>query len=189
MIKACYDGGLRVFEFTNRGKNALENFPLLKDYIKENCEGMLLGIDSINKPDQTESFINIQTDFIVSPFFDKEIAEICNTNNIYWIPGCATLSEIASAEKIGADIIKIFPGNVLGPGFVKAVRGPMSNLKLMPTGGVSPTKENLNDWFNAGVVCVGIGSKLISKKSLINPEILVKIVKDTMKLIKEIRQK
>lgn len=187
VILACYNGGLGVFEYTNRGNKALENYPYLKEFIKENCEGMLLGIGSINNAKQAASFIKIQADFIVSPIFDKSISTICKANNTYWIPGCATLSEISSAENEGADIIKIFPGNVLGPSFVKAVRGPMSHLKLMPTGGVSLEKENLEGWFNAGVVCVGIGSNLLIKKAIDNPDILESMVSETLRLIDEIK--
>jgi len=187
VIRACYNGGLRVFEYTNRGDKALENYPFLKEFIKENCEGMLLGIGSINNAKQAESFIKIQADFIVSPIFDKSISIICKTNNTYWIPGCATLSEISSAENEGADIIKIFPGNVLGPGFVKAVRGPMPHLKLMPTGGVSIEKENLEGWFKTGVVCVGIGSNLLIKKAIDSPDILESMVYKTLRLIDEIK--
>ncbi len=187
VIRACYNGGLRVFEYTNRGDKALENYPYLKEFIKVNCEGMLLGIGSINNAKQAESFIKIQADFIVSPIFDKSISIICKTNNTYWIPGCATLSEISSAENEGADIIKIFPGNVLGPDFVKAVRGPMPHLKLMPTGGVSIEKENLEGWFKAGVVCVGIGSNLLIKKAVDSPDILESMVYKTLRLIDEIK--
>ncbi len=187
VIRACYNGGLRVFEYTNRGDKALENYPYLKEFIKVNCEGMLLGIGSINNAKQAESFIKIQADFIVSPIFDKSISIICKTNNTYWIPGCATLSEISSAENEGADIIKIFPGNVLGPDFVKAVRGPMPHLKLMPTGGVSIEKENLEGWFKTGVVCVGIGSNLLIKKAIDSPDILESMVYKTLRLIDEIK--
>ena len=187
VIKACYNGGLRVFEYTNRGDKAAENFPLLKQFIAENCEGMLLGIGSIINKKQTEQFIGLGADFIVSPILEEEVAETCNEKNMYWVPGCATLSEIAKAEKLGADIIKVFPGNVLGPGFVKAVKGPMKWLKLMPTGGVTPEKENLSAWFDAGVVCVGMGSQLLNKESVKNTNSLTVKVSETLKLINEIR--
>jgi len=187
VIKACYDGGLRVFEYTNRGEKAAENFPLLKQFISESCEGMLLGIGSVINGEQTEQFISLGADFIVSPILEKEVAETCNEKDMYWIPGCATLSEIAKAEKLGADIIKVFPGNVLGPGFVKAVKGPMKWLKLMPTGGVTPEKENLSAWFGAGVVCVGMGSQLLNKESIKDTDSLTKKVSETIELIDSIR--
>ena len=187
VIKACYDGGLRVFEYTNRGEKAAENFPLLKQFISESCEGMLLGIGSIINGKQTKQFISLGADFIVSPILEEEVAETCNEKNIYWIPGCATLSEIAKAEKLGADNIKVFPGNVLGPSFVKAVKGPMRWLKLMPTGGVTPEKENLSAWFGAGVVCVGMGSQLLNKESINDTDSLTKKVAETIELIENIR--
>jgi 2-dehydro-3-deoxyphosphogluconate aldolase/(4S)-4-hydroxy-2-oxoglutarate aldolase len=187
VIKACYDGGLRVFEYTNRGEKAAENFPLLKQFISESCEGMLLGIGSVINGEQTEQFISLGADFIVSPILEEEVAETCNEKDMYWIPGCATLSEIAKAEKLGADIIKVFPGNVLGPGFVKAVKGPMKWLKLMPTGGVTPEKENLSAWFGAGVVCVGMGSQLLNKESIKDTDSLTKKVSETIELIDSIR--
>ncbi len=187
VIKACYDGGLKVFEYTNRGEKATVNFPILKKYVAENCDGLMLGIGSIYTKEQAEKFINLNPDFIVSPIFDKEIAACCKAHEIYWIPGCATLSEIAAAEKSGADIIKIFPSNILGPGFVKAVRGPMPHLKLMPTGGVSPTLENLKSWFESGVVCVGIGSQLLTKERLKNIDLLKIEVKNTLDIIAGVR--
>jgi len=189
IIKACYDGGLRVFEYTNRGDKASVNFPLLKQYINDHCPGMILGIGSIINKEQTEHFISLGADFIVSPILEEEIAETCNKRNMYWIPGCATLSEIARAEKLGADIIKIFPGNVLGPGFVKAVKGPMSWLKLMPTGGVSPEEGNLKAWFNSGVVCVGMGSKLLTNEAISNTKVLTVNVSETLKIINKIKKK
>jgi len=189
VIKACYNGGLRVFEYTNRGEKAAVNFPLLKQYINDEYPDMLLGIGSIINQEQTEKYIALGADFIVSPILEEEVAEVCNKNDMYWIPGCATLSEIAKAEKLGADIIKIFPGNVLGPGFVKAVKGPMSWLKLMPTGGVSPTEDNLKSWFDSGVVCVGMGSKLLTKEAISNTDMLTVKVSETLKLINEIKNK
>lgn len=186
-IQACYDGGLRVFEYTNRGDKATVNFPLLKQYINDNYPDMLLGIGSVINKEQTEKYIALGADFIVSPILEEEMVETCNKNYKYWIPGCATLTEIARAEKLGADIIKIFPGNVLGPGFVKAVKDPMPWLKLMPTGGVAPEEENLKAWFNSGVVCVGMGSKLLTKEAISNTDMLTDKVSETLELINDIR--
>ena len=188
VVEACYNGGLRIFEYTNRGAKALENFPELQKFVKRHCKGMLLGIGSINNVSQAKDFLMLKPDFIVSPIFDPEVAAICNAKEVYWVPGCATLSEIASAEKAGADIIKIFPGNVLGPGFVKAVLGPMPHLKLMPTGGVSPAKENLEAWYTAGVVCVGMGSQLLNKDAIKQPKVIEEMVSDTLNIIREIRE-
>ena len=188
VIQACYNGGLRIFEYTNRGNKALENYPLLQDFIKINCQGLLLGIGSVNNLKQAKKFIELNADFIVSPIFDPEIAEVCQSEDVYWVPGCATLTEISVAERAGADIIKIFPGNVLGPAFVKAVLGPMPHLKIMPTGGVAPTKENLEAWFRAGVVSVGMGSKLLTKEAIKSPKDMEKMVSETLNIIKEIRE-
>jgi 2-dehydro-3-deoxyphosphogluconate aldolase/(4S)-4-hydroxy-2-oxoglutarate aldolase len=168
VVNACYNGGCKVFEFTNRGENAKLNFPVIKKFIKENCLGMILGIGSILNVKQAMEFVELGADFIVSPILDKKTGKWCVKNDIYWVPGCGTLTECAKAVTYGADIIKVFPGNVLGPGFVKAVLGPMPMLKLMPTGGVEPTGKSLNEWFKAGVICVGIGSQLISNEVIKN---------------------
>jgi 2-dehydro-3-deoxyphosphogluconate aldolase/(4S)-4-hydroxy-2-oxoglutarate aldolase len=170
VVNACYKGGCKVFEYTNRGDKAKTNFPAIKKFIEENCPGMILGIGSILNVDQAEEFIELGADFIVSPILDKKTGKWCTKNEIYWVPGCGTLSECAKALKYGADIIKVFPGNVLGPGFVKAVLGPMPMLKLMPTGGVEPTEKSLGEWYKAGVVCVGMGSQLISNEVLKNSD-------------------
>ena len=186
VINACYKGGLKVVEYVNRGDAAMINFPVLKDHVQKYCPGMILGVGSVLNPQQAEKFIQLGADFIVSPILSKEIALACIDHDTYWIPGCATPTEIAKAKALGADIIKVFPGNVLGPGFIKSVLGPMPGLKLMPTGGVEPTKENLKAWFDAGVVCVGMGSKLIDKEMIARPELLVKKIKETIEIIRSI---
>ena len=168
VVNACYKGGCKVFEYTNRGENAKSNFAVLKKFIQENCPDMILGIGSILNSEQAAEFVELGADFIVSPILDKKTGKWCTKNDIYWVPGCGTLTECAKALTYGADIIKVFPGNVLGPGFVKAVLGPMPMLKLMPTGGVEPTEKSLNEWFKAGVICVGIGSQLISNSVIDN---------------------
>jgi len=189
VIKACFDGGVRIFEYTNRGDSAKTNFPALKKFVETDCPGMLIGIGSIINKEQAISYIQLGADFIVSPILDRGIANACNDNDIYWIPGCATPSEIAQAEKWGADIIKIFPGNVLEPKFIKSVKGPMSWVKLMPTGGVKPTEENLKAWFEAGAVCVGMGSQLITRDIIQLEQIdrLKQEVANTLDIIKKIK--
>ena len=189
VIAACYEGGIRVFEYTNRGEKALENFPLLKAYIGAKFPDMLLGIGSIITTIHAHQFIALDADFIVAPILDEEVAAICAEKDKFWIPGCGTLSEMARAEKLGAEIVKAFPGNVLGPGFVKAVRGPMPWLKIMPTGGVEPTEESLKVWFDAGVVCVGMGSQLITKDVIANGNYaaLTQKVKDGFKIIEKLK--
>ena len=165
VIQACYEGGARVFEFTNRGDFAHEVFGELNKYVNENFEGMILGIGSVFDAGTTALYLQLGANFIVSPILNPEMAKTCNRRKVAWMPGCGTVTEISYAEELGAEVVKIFPGSqVGGPSFVKAVKGPMSWSSIMPTGGVSPTKENLQEWFQAGVHCVGIGSKLFLKK-------------------------
>lgn len=187
VITACHNGGIRVFEYVNRGDAALNNFRILKKYVRKNYPKMIFGAGSVLNQQQAKQFIQFGADFIVSPFLSKKIAKLCVQNNTYWIPGCATPTEIMMAKELGADIIKVFPGNVLGPGFVKSILAPIPGLKLMPTGGVEPTKENLKTWFDAGVVCVGMGSKLINNDMIDHPESLTKKVKEVIEIIKNMR--
>ncbi|MEN8226369.1 MAG: bifunctional 4-hydroxy-2-oxoglutarate aldolase/2-dehydro-3-deoxy-phosphogluconate aldolase [Bacteroidota bacterium] len=187
VINACYKGGVRVVEYVNRGDAALLNFPVIKDHIQNYCPGMILGAGSVLNRQQAEKFIQLGADFIVSPILSKEIALSCIDHDTYWIPGCATPTEIARARALGADIIKVFPGNVLGPGFIKSVLGPMPGLKLMPTGGVEPTKDNLRAWFDAGAVGVGMGSKLIDQEMTGKPDLLTAKVKEVIDIIISIR--
>ncbi len=189
VVNACFKGGVRVVEFVNRGDAAMINFPVLKDHVRKYCPGMIIGVGSVLNRQQAEKFIQLGADFIVSPILSKEIALACIDRETYWIPGCATPTEIARARALGADIIKIFPGNVLGPGFIKSVLGPMPGLKLMPSGGVEPTKENLKAWFDAGVICVGMGSKLIDKEMITNPELLTKKIKEVIEIIRSLTDK
>jgi 2-dehydro-3-deoxyphosphogluconate aldolase/(4S)-4-hydroxy-2-oxoglutarate aldolase len=167
VLKACYDGGIRVFEFTNRGDYAHEVFRDLNKYAAQEMPEMIMGVGSIMDAGTASLYIQMGANFIVSPVLIEEMARTCNRRKIMWSPGCGSVSEISRAEELGAEIIKIFPGSqVGGPGFVEAVKGPMPWSSLMPTGGVEPTEESLGVWFKAGVVCVGMGSQLL-KKSLI----------------------
>lgn len=191
VLKACYNGGIKAFEFTNRGPNALIVFQSLRKYIDENKLDILLGAGTILNVETASDFANAGADFLVSPILNKKIAAYANENDLYWIPGCATLTEIANAENLGAEIIKVFPGSVLGPDFISAVRGPMPWLKLMPTGGVELNEDNLLAWYKAGVVCVGVGSQLITKNILEQKDFtaLEKTVKLTLEIIKNCKNK
>lgn len=160
VISACYEGGIRVFEFTNRGEKAMEVFKQLVPFVKENCPEMILGIGTIVDKNTAEKFIKLGTDFIVQPGTTQEVGEVCKNYDIAWIPGVMTPTEIYQAQKWGAEMVKIFPGNILGSAYVKALRGPMPNLKIMVTGGVEPTEESLKEWFGAGANAVGLGSQL-----------------------------
>lgn len=165
VIKACYDGGARVFEFTNRGDYAHEVFGELNKYCNETFDDMMLGVGSVIDPGTTSLYLQLGANFIVSPIINADMAKTCNRRKVAWMPGCGSVTEISYAEELGAEVVKIFPGSqVGGPSFVKAVKGPFPWSSIMPTGGVSPTEENLKEWFDAGVHCVGIGSKLFAKK-------------------------
>lgn len=164
VVKACYEGGARVFEFTNRGDFAHEVFGELNKYVNENFKEMILGVGSVLDAGTASLYLQLGANFIVSPIVNPEMAKTCNRRKVAWMPGCGSVTEISYAEELGAEVVKIFPGSqVGGPSFVKAVKGPLPWSSIMPTGGVSPTKENLKEWFEAGVHCVGIGSKLFLK--------------------------
>ncbi len=190
VLKSCYKGGVRAFEFTNRGENALEVFKELKRYSAADFPDLLLGVGSILNLVHVDEFIAAGADFIVSPFLNESILRRCKDKNIYAIPGCMTLTEIVQAQEWGADIVKLFPGSVLGPEFVSAVRGPMPKLRLMPTGGVEPTERSLRAWFASGVVCVGMGSQLLSKEIIEkgNYSALTEQVKVVLSIIKSIQK-
>jgi len=162
---ACVEGGARVIEFTNRGDRAIEVFTQLAKFRDAECPAMILGVGSICDAATAAMYINAGADFVVGPVLDEDTARVCNSRKIPYSPGCGTVTEIHRAHCLGVEICKIFPGaQVGGPAFVKAVKGPMPWTEIMPTGGVSPTKESLKEWFDAGIACAGIGSKLISKE-------------------------
>ncbi len=164
VVKACYDGGIRVFEFVNRGDFAHEIFSELNKYALKELPGMILGAGSLVEAGTTALYIQAGANFIVSPLLNEEMAKTCNRRGVAWSPGCGTLSEISKAQELGAEIVKLFPASEIGgPSFVKAVKGPMPWTNIMPTGGVDTTEANLKGWFSAGVTCVGMGSNLFPK--------------------------
>ncbi len=167
-IQALVEAGVRCVEFTNRGDRAHIVFEQLACRFR-NEPGLILGAGTIMDPGTASLYMQLGADFIVSPIFDEETARVCNRRKVAYIPGTATASEIARAQEMGAEICKIFPGQQLGgPGFIKAVMGPMPWARLMPTGGVSPTRENVQGWIEAGAAGVGLGSNLISKQVFID---------------------
>lgn len=171
VVKACYEGGIRVFEFTNRGDFAQEVFAELIKWADKECPDMILGIGSIVDAPTAVLYIQLGANFVVGPLLNPDIFKVCNRRQIAYSPGCATTTEIGYAQELGAEIVKVFPGgNVGGPSFVKNIKGPMPWSKIMVTGGVEPTEENLSAWFKAGVTCVGIGSNLFPKEVLKNHE-------------------
>ena len=166
VLLACYEGGTRVIEFTNRGANAPDIFASLVTFCEANCPDMALGIGTIFDAKQALAFVQMGADFIVQPIMNPAVGEVCTQHQIHWIPGVATLTEIYNAQQHGAEVVKLFPGHVLGPDFVRSLKGPMPQTQLMVTGGVEPTPESLKAWFGAGALCVGLGSNLLPKSLL-----------------------
>ncbi|MEX0844369.1 MAG: bifunctional 4-hydroxy-2-oxoglutarate aldolase/2-dehydro-3-deoxy-phosphogluconate aldolase [Balneolaceae bacterium] len=189
VLTACYKGGARILEFTNRGDFAHEVFGELNKFAEQELPEMILGVGSVTDAGTASLYMQLGANFVVTPVYREDIAIVCNRRKVLWSPGCGSLTEIAKAEEMGAEIIKVFPGSQLGPGFVKAIKAPCPWTSIMPTGGVSAEKENLKGWFDAGVTCVGMGSKLVTKEFLKNKDYsgLEKHVKNTLTLIKEIR--
>lgn len=190
VVKACYDGGARLFEFTARGDFAHEVFAELVKYSIKEMPEMILGVGSVTDGAAASLYLQLGANFIVTPVFREDIAIVCNRRKVLWSPGCGSLTEIAKAEEMGCEIIKLFPGDVYGPQFVKGVLAPQPWTLIMPTGGVSPTEESLKQWFDAGVVCVGMGSKLISEK-IISERNFSALTSDTQKalsIIKSVRK-
>lgn len=166
VLKACYDGGVRAFEFTNRGDFAHEIFGDLVKFAATECPELALGVGSVVDPATAALYIQLGACFVVGPLFNAEVSRVCNRRLVPYTPGCGTVSEIGAAQETGCDLCKVFPGDVLGPKFVKGLMAPMPWSKLMVTGGVEPTEENIKAWFGAGVYCVGMGSKLFPKDKI-----------------------
>ncbi len=160
VLKACYDGGVRVFEFTNRGDFAHEVFGQLVKWANIECPELALGAGSIVDAATAALYIQLGANFIVGPLLNPEISKVCNRRAIPYCPGCGTVSEVGTAQELGAELVKLFPGDVYTPKMVKALLAPCPWSKIMVTGGVAPTRENLTEWFQAGTFCVGMGSKL-----------------------------
>lgn len=190
VLKACYNGGARLLEFTARGDFAHEVFGELIKYSIKELPGMIVGVGSITDAGSASLYMALGANFIISPVLREDVARVCNRRKVLWSPGCGTLTEICKAEELGCEIVKLFPGDIYGPQFVKGIKGPQPWTKIMPTGGVSTDKENLKNWFDAGVTCVGIGSQLISKEIIINEDytLLKKKVSNVLETIKRVRK-
>lgn len=187
LVTACYKGGARLLEFTHRGDFAHEVFGELNHYCIKNLPEMILGVGSITDAGAASLYMNLGANFIVTPVLREDIAIICNRKKVMWSPGCGSLTEIARAEELGCELVKLFPGGIYGPSFVKAVKGPQPWTSIMPTGGVS--LDNLDTWFKAGVSCVGMGSKLFTKEVVAdkNYKLLTENVKKALSTIQELR--
>jgi 2-dehydro-3-deoxyphosphogluconate aldolase/(4S)-4-hydroxy-2-oxoglutarate aldolase len=169
-LKALYAAGIKAVEYTNRGEAALENFKALRAVVNESMPGMLLGIGTVKTTRDAENFIAAGADFIISPVVYPPVARVVQEAGLLWIPGCLTPTEIFTAEMNGAKLVKIFPGSVVGPSYISAIKELFPNILFMPTGGVDTTAENIKAWFDNGVCAVGMGSKLITKSVLQNKE-------------------
>jgi 2-dehydro-3-deoxyphosphogluconate aldolase/(4S)-4-hydroxy-2-oxoglutarate aldolase len=190
VLRSVYQGGARILEFTNRGDFAHEVFGELNKYCEVELPEMILGIGSVADAATAAIYMQLGANFIVSASFREDIARTCNRRKVPYMPGCGTLTEIGNAEEMGCDIVKLFPGSVYGPGFVKAIKAPQPWTTIMPTGGVVPSEENLSAWFNAGVTCVGMGSKLIGKDVIQNGDFegLEAKTKAALSLIEKLRK-
>lgn len=189
ILRALYGAGVRTVEYTNRGEAALKNFIEMKKLCETELKGMYLGIGTMKNGEMAQAFVDAGTDYLICPGLVESVAKVADKNDMLWVPGCMTPSEIIAAETLGAKFVKLFPGNILGPDFMSAIKELFPNLIFMPTGGVDTTKENIGAWFKAGVSCVGMGSKLISKglmeaKDYAKIESLTKEVLETVKAVK-----
>ena len=190
VVKACYEGGVRAFEFTNRGDFAHEVFAELIKFATKECPELVLGVGSIVDAGTASLYLQLGANFVVGPLFNPEIAKVCNRRLVPYTPGCGSVSEIGFAQEVGCDLCKIFPaGNVGGPSFVKNIKAPMPWSMIMATGAVEPTEENLSAWFKAGVTCVGLGSKLFPKEMIAagNWEAISTLCRDALATIKKYR--
>jgi 2-dehydro-3-deoxyphosphogluconate aldolase/(4S)-4-hydroxy-2-oxoglutarate aldolase len=191
VISACYRGGMTIFEFTNRGDLAHELFAELVKWSRKEMPDLILGVGTVVDAGTCSLYIQLGAKFIVSPLLNEEMARVCNRRKVLWMPGCATASEISKAEELGAEVVKLFPAPTVGGAkFLKAYLGPCPWSNIMPSGGVSPARENLAEWFGAGAFCVGMGSQLISSEIINKKDYkkLEEISRITMDLISELKR-
>jgi 2-dehydro-3-deoxyphosphogluconate aldolase/(4S)-4-hydroxy-2-oxoglutarate aldolase len=190
VISACYRGGMTIFEFTNRGEFAHELFGNLVNWARKEMPDLMLGAGTIIDAGTCSLYIQLGAGFIVSPLLNEEMARVCNRRKVLWIPGCATPSEINRAEELGAEVVKLFPApTVGGPKFLKAYLGPCPWSNIMPSGGVSPTGEDLKEWFEAGAFCVGMGSQLITKEIIASKDYqqLESLSRKSLQIIRDLK--
>jgi 2-dehydro-3-deoxyphosphogluconate aldolase/(4S)-4-hydroxy-2-oxoglutarate aldolase len=190
VVKACYDGGVRVFEFTNRADFAQDVFAGLVKYVAKECPEMIMGIGSIVDAPTAALYIQLGANFIVGPLFNPEVAKVANRRLVPYSPGCGSVSEVGFAQEMGCDVCKVFPGDVLGAAFVKNLKAPMPWSNLMVTGGVKPEEANLKTWFDAGVTCVGMGSNLFPAEMMKANDWagITKLCSDALEIIKKVKK-
>ena len=189
VLKACYDGGVRAFEFTNRGDFAHEVFGELVKYANAELPGMILGIGSVVDPATAALYLQLGANFVVGPVYNPAVVPVCNRRLVPYCPGCGSASEVSAAQEAGCDVCKVFPGDVLGPAFVKNLRAPMPWSRIMVTGGVKPERANLEAWFKAGVTCVGMGSNLFPKDAVAAGDWprITELCRNALQIIREVR--
>jgi 2-dehydro-3-deoxyphosphogluconate aldolase/(4S)-4-hydroxy-2-oxoglutarate aldolase len=189
VLRALYQGGIRAVEYTNRGEAALKNFAEMRKVCDAEMKDMYLGVGTIKNADAAKAFVDAGADYLISPGLVEEAVKVADDNSMLWVPGCMTPTEIIRAENLGAKFVKLFPGNILGPGFMSAIKELFPNLLFMPTGGVELDKGNIAGWFKAGVCAVGMGSKLITKSLLENKDYatITGATKDVIAIIADIK--
>lgn len=190
VLKALYQAGIKTVEYTNRGEAALKNFEKMRRVRDTELKGMYLGVGTIKDGVVAQAFIDIGADYIISPGLVESVAHVADKYNMLWIPGCMTPTEIIRAETLGAKMVKLFPGNILGPSYMEAIKVLFPNLLFIPTGGVDLNAQNLTSWFKAGVCAVGLGSKLITEAVLENKQYdeLAILTKKTLQLVQSVRK-
>lgn len=190
VLTACYNGGARLLEFTNRGDYAHEVFGELNKFCAKELPEMILGVGSITDAGTATLFMQLGANFIVSASIREDVAVVCNRRKVAYSPGCGSLTEVGKAEELGCEVVKLFPGSIYSPDFIKAIKGPQSWTSIMPTGGVSPDRENLTSWFKAGAYCVGMGSKLMKKDADGNFDYqgIEALTRDALAIIKELKE-
>lgn len=190
IMRSLYTAGVRTLEYTNRGEEALENFRKMRTVSIKECPEMRLGVGTIRDARSARAFILEGADYLISPGLINEVAEVADEHGMLWIPGCMTPSEILTAERMGARFIKLFPGNVLGPGYMSAIRDLFPNISFMPTGGVESNPDNIKAWFSAGVSAVGLGSKLISNELMRERQygVLADQTRAVLEMVKSVRE-
>ncbi|OJV44338.1 MAG: bifunctional 4-hydroxy-2-oxoglutarate aldolase/2-dehydro-3-deoxy-phosphogluconate aldolase [Bacteroidales bacterium 36-12] len=190
VVKACYLGGIRAFEFTNRGDFAHEVFGELNKWAAQECPEMIMGVGSIVDAATAALYLQLGANFVVGPLLNPDVFKVCNRRQVPYMPGCGSVSEVGYAQELGADVVKVFPGDVLGAAFVKGIKAPMPWTKIMVTGGVAPTKDNLSSWFSAGVTTVGMGSNLFPKEVLEKEEWskITALCENALEIVKQVRK-
>ncbi len=190
LLKALYSAGIRAVEYTNRGEAALTNFKAMRALCDSELKDMYLGIGTIKNGEMAKTFIDAGCDYIICPGLVESVAKVADANNMLWVPGCMTPTEVIAAETLGAKMIKLFPGNIIGMAFMQAIKELFPNLLFMPTGGVDTTKENIEGWFKSGVCAVGMGSKLVTKSIMDNKQYdeLIATTKNVLAVISECRK-